>query len=99
MPFPASRIARILLPVLLLLAAPSASACPNRWTPYGPHSSWVGDVLLDPRSPATRWIAVGTLYKSEDGGASLYPSASGLENQAVGFLTRDPGHPDVLYVA
>jgi photosystem II stability/assembly factor-like uncharacterized protein len=90
---------RLLLPLLLLLATAPAAAGPNRWTPYGPQSTGVADIVLDPRSPATRWIAVGTVYKSEDGGASFHPSANGIENVYIRFLAIDPGQPDVLYAA
>lgn len=99
MPALGSRIVRLLLLLFLTLAAVPASGGPNRWTLYGPHSTGVADIVLDPRSPATRWIAVDTVYKSEDGGASFHLSASGLENLYIRFLAVDPGQPDVLYAA
>jgi hypothetical protein len=99
MPFPASRIARLLLVPLLALAAAPASAGIDRWTPFGPRGTGVVDVVVDPRSPSTLWIAAGTVYKSEDGGASFHPPASGLEGHFLQRLAIDPGQPDVLYGA
>jgi photosystem II stability/assembly factor-like uncharacterized protein len=90
-------IVRRLLSVLLLLAAAPASAGVDRWTPYGPSGGSISDIVLDPRSPSTLWIASGPVYKSEDGGASFHLSASGLEGRAIQFLAIDPGQPDVLY--
>ena len=74
MQFPATRIARFLLLILLTLAAAPAFAGINRWTPFGPGGGSIGDVVLDPRSPETLWItSAGTVYKSEDGGTSWHP--------------------------
>jgi photosystem II stability/assembly factor-like uncharacterized protein len=95
-----SRIARLLLlllPLLLLAAAP-ASAGVERWTHFGPSSTWISDVVLDPHTPSTLWIASGLVYKSEDGGASFHLAASGLEGQ-IEHLAVDPGRPGVLYAA
>lgn len=99
MPSPAARIARRLLLMLLLLAAPAAFAGIDRWTLYGPTGSGVVDVVIDPRSPDRLWITNGTVYKSEDGGVSFHPSASGLEGQVIWRLAIDPGQPDVLYAS
>jgi photosystem II stability/assembly factor-like uncharacterized protein len=94
----ASRIARLLLLSLLVLAAPQpAFAGIDRWTLYGPTGSGLSDVLVDPRSPGRMWITAGTLYKSEDGGVTFHPWGNGLEGQMVGLLLMDPGDPDVLY--
>lgn len=98
MPPFASRIARLLLLSLLVLAAPQpAFAGIDRWTLFGPTSSGVSDVLVDPRSPGRMLISAGTLYKSENGGVTFHPWGNGLEGQWVGTLLMDPGDPDVLY--
>jgi photosystem II stability/assembly factor-like uncharacterized protein len=95
----ASRIARSLLPLALLFATVPASAGTDLWTPFGPTSGGaIDDVVLDPVSPDHLWIASGgTVYESEDGGASFHRSASGLEGQLVDLLAIDPGQPEVLY--
>jgi photosystem II stability/assembly factor-like uncharacterized protein len=100
MPRPASRIPRLLLLIVLALAAPPpAFAGIDRWTLFGPTGAGLSDVLVDPRSPGKMWIAAGTLYKSEDGGATFHPWGNGLEGQLVGRLLMDPGDPDVLYAS
>jgi photosystem II stability/assembly factor-like uncharacterized protein len=94
----ASRVARLLLPLVLLLAAAPAFAGIDRWTPFGPTGGGIADVVLAPDAPSTLWIASGgTVYKSEDAGASFRRSGSGLEGQIVRYLAIDPGQPDVLY--
>ena|SRR6185436_13779783 len=91
---PVSRTTRLLLLILLTLAAAPAFAGINRWTPFGPGGGSIDDVVLDPRSPETLWIAsAGTVYKSEDGGTSWHPSASGLE------LLFDRVPPRTVYAA
>src|SRR5262245_26844021 len=100
MQFPVSRTVRLLLLILLTLAAAPAFAGINRWTPFGPGGGSIDEVVLDQRSPETLWIAsAGTVYKSEDGGTSWHRSASGLEGQVAQFLALDPGQPDVLYAS
>jgi photosystem II stability/assembly factor-like uncharacterized protein len=90
-----------LLPLILLaflaLAPVPAFAGVDRWTRYGPTGAGVVDVAVDPRSPNRLWISTGTVYKSEDGGATFQLSASGLEGQVIFRLAIDPSRPDVLY--
>src|SRR6185369_7060673 len=88
---------RLLVPLLLLLAAAPASAGVDQWTAFGPSGGFITSVVLDPHSPSTLWIASDQVYKSEDGGASFHLSASGLEGLSIEHLAIDPGHPDVLY--
>jgi len=99
MPNPASRTAWLLFPALLALAAAPAVAGIDRWTQLGPSGMRITDVVVDPRSPTTLWVAGDRVYKSEDGGATFHPSASGLEGRVIKHLAIDPGQPDVLYGA
>ncbi|MGP3971910.1 WD40/YVTN/BNR-like repeat-containing protein [Streptomyces sp. 6N223] len=82
----------------------------ERWEPGG-GGLGLHTVLTDPRDPKAVTVAVSTggVYRSDDGGASWFPSNSGVQvvfqperfpafGQCVHKVARDPVHADRLFL-
>lgn len=78
-----------------------ASGATGSWSTGGPTNADVTDVLVDPGTPQTVYVASddGGVYKSTDGGESWAASNTGLTETFVADLAIDPDTPQTLYAA
>src|SRR5262249_18300142 len=88
------RLRTLAISAFTVLASVRTSANPV-WTTSGPPSSYVSQILTDPRSPLTLLVVGhGGLFKSQDGGSHWTSSMAGLP--AVGRIVIDPINSSTL---
>jgi photosystem II stability/assembly factor-like uncharacterized protein len=77
-------------------SAPSAS---GRWVSLGPDGGPVLALAIDPTDPTVidAGSQLGTVYKSENGGARWHPLGGGLPGGGIGALAIDPIAPNTVY--
>jgi photosystem II stability/assembly factor-like uncharacterized protein len=87
---------------LSALAAP-AGAGENLWTGIGPigGGGWIRAVAVDPKNPATVYVAYGYqgLWKTTDAGATWSLVGVGLTNWDFRAVAIAPSDPSTLYAA
>ncbi len=63
-------------------------------------SGRIGDLAVDPRDPATLYVAVasGGVWKTENAGTTWTPIFDHQGSYSIGCVTIDPGDPNVVWV-
>lgn len=86
---------------LLVLSAPlAAQRVPGEWRHLGPDGGSIVDLVSVPGSPRTLYASVGgTVYRSEDGGASWTSTLLGDVLSTVYSLAVDAVDPSTVYAA
>lgn len=100
----ASKIASLLVGILLLLPDLAAGSAPahagdNQWTTTSGPPGLIYAVALDPVTPGIIYTGTSTagVFKSTDGGLSWASKRQGLDTRAVFSLVLDPTRPNTLY--
>lgn len=86
---------------LLVLSAPlAAQRVPGEWRRLGPDGGSILSLVAAPSSPQTLYASVdGTVYRSENGGASWTSTHRGDVLSSVYSLAVDAVNPSTLYAA